>query len=336
MNAYFIHLLVLKSIWSHLIKYFIGDRIEVGPLAVGFFDGTVKIYTPEANKDLTLTYNKKLHDDTINSIIFNKESDTEYTLITAGADEEIQVHRLDFATEKIGDSRVANILQQANSLSFCPTNPDIITFGGNDGLVKIVDTSSDVLERNQEKITSKNKRVKTTVAYLKPSASIEGNRNPINCLKWINNSEIISGGYDHAIRVFDTNKEVLHSSIFTNNKTVTCIDALKDKILSGSEDHSIRLWDIRSKSTEPIKVFKGHNGWVSSVSLNPNSDYHFISSAYDSRTLVWDFRCETPLYKIGLSPAEKIFASDWNSSDMIVSGGDTGVLQVHTVREREV
>lgn len=144
----------------------------------------------------------------------------------------------------------------------------------------------------------------------------------------------MSGGYDHAIRVFNVDKEEHSSSIFTNNKTTTCIDSIKDTILVGSEDHCVRLWDIRSKSTEPIKVFRGHNGWVSSVRLNPNSDYHFISSGYDSRTLVWDFRCDKPLYKIGLSPAEKIFAADWNSSDMIVSGGDTGTLQIHMVKEK--
>jgi len=142
-------------------------------------------------------------------------------------------------------------------------------------------------------------------------------------------------GYDHAIRVFDVEKEKLTNSIFTNNKTVTSIDAIKNNVLVGCEDHTIRLWDIRSNSTEPVKSFKGHAGWVSSVRMNPNSDYHFVSSAYDSRTLVWDFRCDKPLYKIGLSPAEKIFSSDWNSSSRIVSGGDTGMLQVHNVKGKE-
>jgi WD40 repeat protein len=143
---------------------------------------------------------------------------------------------------------------------------------------------------NQETELKNHKRAKTTVAYLKPTAKIEGNRHPINVLKWINNSEIVSGGYDHAIRIFDVDKEKVSQSIFTNNKTTTCLDSIKSTVLVGSEDHYVRLWDIRSKSTEPVKVFKGHDGWVSTVKLNPNSDYHFISSGYDSRTLVWDFR----------------------------------------------
>lgn len=318
--------------WIRVIKtlFSFEDNKEIAPMAVGFFDGSVKIFSEESE----VIYNKQLHEDIVNDLIFNRESETEYTLITAGNDEEIQVHKLTQTDEKLLDTRIANIRQQANALSYCPTNPDIITLGGNDGILKVVDIGSDVIDRSQETDTKKHKRMKTSVAYLKPTVKMEGNKNPINCLKWINNSEIVTGGYDHALRVFNVEKEEHASSIFTNNKTITCIDSIKDSILVGSEDHSIRLWDIRSKSTEPVKVFKGHSGWVSSVKLNPNSDYHFISSAYDSRTLVWDFRCDTPLYKIGLSPAEKIFSSDWNSSNLIVSGGDTGTLQLHRVKNK--
>lgn len=319
--------------WIKVIRslHYFDDRIEISPLAVGFFEGSVKLY----NTEMGLIYDKKLHEDTVNDLIFNKESETEYTLITVGNDEEIQVHKLTQKEDALKDVRLANIRQQANSASCCPTNQDIITFAGNDGLIKVCEIGSDVIETRQEMDTKKHKRAKTSVAYLKPSIEMEGNKHQVNVVHWLNNSEIISGGYDHAIRVFDVEKEKLTNSIFTNNKTVTSIDAIKNNVLVGCEDHTIRLWDIRSNSTEPVKSFKGHAGWVSSVRMNPNSDYHFVSSAYDSRTLVWDFRCDKPLYKIGLSPAEKIFSSDWNSSSRIVSGGDTGMLQVHNVKGKE-
>jgi len=229
-----------------------------------------------------MIYSKQLHEDVVNDLIFNKDSEDQYTLITA--------HKIIKKDGEIKDRRIANVLTQANALSFCPTNPEMITLAGNDCLIKIIDTSEEILSRFQERVTKDHKRTKTTVAYLRPSAKIEGNNHPVNCLKWINNSEIISGGYDHAIRVFNVDREELSSSIFTNNKTVTCIDSIKDNVLVGCEDHAVRLWDIRSNSTDPVKVFKGHNGWVSAVHMNPTSDYHFISCAYDSRTLVWDFR----------------------------------------------
>jgi WD40 repeat protein len=316
--------------WINVIKssFRFDDNIDAGLFAVGFFNGSVKLY----DENCSLLYNKNLHEDTVNDLIFNKDGKKKYTLITAGEDEEIGVHKLKRSKDEIEDVRVANIAQQANCLSFCPTNSDMLTFAGNDGLVKLVDISPEVLERNQEIELKKHKRAKTTVAFLRPTSKIEGNKHPINCMNWINNSEIVTGGYDHAIRVFNVDKEEHSHSVFTNNKGVTCIDSIKDNILAGSEDHVIRLWDIRSKSTDPVKQFRGHNGWVSTVKLNPTSDYHFISSGYDSRTLVWDFRCDQPLYKIGLSPAEKIFASDWNSSDRIISGGDTGTLQIHMVK----
>ena len=273
--------------WIRVIKslFTTENTEEADAYAAGFFDGSVKLY----DSDSSILYNKQLHEDVVNDIIFNKETEDSYTLITAGEDEEIGVHKLTKKDSEITDKRIANIRQQANALSFCPTNPEIITLAGNDGLVKLVDISADVLGRNQEKELN-NKRVKTTVAYLRPTSNIEGNKHPVNCMKWINNSEIVTGGYDHAIRVFNVDREELAINIFTNNKAVTCVDSIKDNILVGCEDHIVRLWDIRSNSPDPVKVFKGHNGWVSSVRMNPNSDYHFISSAYDSRTLVWDFR----------------------------------------------
>lgn len=274
--------------WIKVIKslFTFEDTDKAVPMAVGFFDGSVKLY----NDNFEIIYNKQLHDDTVNDLIFNKDAEKEYTLVTASSDEEIQVHKLFNGPDKVEDTRIANIKDQANTLSFCPTNSDFITFAGNDGIVKVVDVGKDATENNMEKDIKKHKRVKTGVAYLRPSISMEGNKHPINCLKWINNSEIVSGGYDHAIRVFNVEREEHTHSVFTNNKTVTSMDSIKDNILAGCEDHNIRLWDIRSSSSEPVKVFKAHSGWVSNVRLNPNSDYHFISSAYDSRTLVWDFR----------------------------------------------
>ena len=302
------------------------------PTAVGFFDGSVKLYDNEFN----IIYNKKLHEDVVNDLLFIEEENNEYTLITASNDEEIQIHKLINNPDKVGDSRVAMIMSHANALTFWPTDSQMIAYAGNDAILKIADIGKKEVEENQEREVKKNKRVKTSLSYLKPSSSIEGNKHAINWLKWINNSEIVTGGYDHAIRVFNVDKEELASSIYTNNKTTSWIDSIKDRVIVGSEDHGIRLWDIRTKGTEPIKVFKAHNAWVSSVKFNPNSDYHFISSAYDSRTLVWDLRWETPLYKIGLSPAEKIFSCDWNTSSNIISGGDSGSLQIHCIKQKEM
>lgn len=237
-----------------------------------------------------MIYNKKLHEDVVNDLVFIQESESHYTLVTASNDEEMQVHKLTHSSGKLEDARVAMIKDQANALAFCPTDSGIIAYAGNQAMVKIVDIGEKALENSKEQEVKNHKRVKTSVSFLRASASIEGNKHPVNCLKWVNNSEIVSGGYDHAIRIFNVEKEELSSSIFTNNKTVTAIDSIKDKVLVGCEDHAIRLWDLRSRSTDPVKTFKAHNGWVSCVRVNPNSDYHFISSAYDSRTLVWDFR----------------------------------------------
>jgi hypothetical protein len=265
--------------WINVIKsqFVFDDSNQPGPFVVGYFDGKVKLY----DSNCVELYDKKLHEDTVNDIIFTCGAPNNYRLVTAGEDEEIGVHDLIFNEEsgEIVDNRIANIQEQANALSFCPTNQDMITYAGNDTFLKIVDVSPEILRKNRAPPAKRD--AKTSVAFLQPIARIEGNKNPINCLKWINNSEIVTGGYDHAIRIFDTEKEILSNSIFTSNKTTTCIDSIKDSIIVGCEDHHIRLWDIRSSSAEPVKIFKGHKGYVSTVRMNPTSDYHFISSAYD-------------------------------------------------------
>lgn len=198
------------------------------PFAVGFFDGSVKIYDDEFN----IVYNKQLHKDNINDLIFNQKHKYEYMLITAGNDEEIQLHKITKKEDRWVDKRKAMVMDQATTLSYCPTSPDFFTYAGDDALVKVVNMSKKGAD-TKEAETKPHKRVKTTLSYLKPTASMEGNKNAINCLKWINNSEIVSGGYDHAIRIFNVDNEELSRSLFTNNKTVTCIDSIKSNILVG-------------------------------------------------------------------------------------------------------
>ena len=194
----------------------IDNSNTIQPMAVGFFDGTVKIYDQKFN----IVYNKQLHQDVVNDIVFNRVDENNYVLITAGNDEEMQLHKITEDRDKWQDNRYAMIMDNTTCMSFCPTNPEYLTYAGEDSLVKILSINNDS-EDNKEKETKPHKRVKTDLAYLKPTASIEGNKNQINCIKWINNSDIVTGGYDHAIRLFNADREELSRSMFTNNKTVT-------------------------------------------------------------------------------------------------------------------
>lgn len=87
---------------------------KIQPMAVGFFDGSVKIY----DETFSIVYNKPLHQDEVNDIIFTKRKDEGYSLITAGVDEEIQLHKVTPKDGKWTDERYAMIMDQANALSF--------------------------------------------------------------------------------------------------------------------------------------------------------------------------------------------------------------------------
>jgi ABC-type uncharacterized transport system permease subunit len=116
----------------------------------------------------------------VNDLLFIEENEQEYTLVTAANDEEIQIHKLVQTPDKIEDTRSAMIMDQANALTFCPTDSQMIAYAGNSAIVKIADISKKQTEGNQEIEVKKNKRVKTSVSYLKPTASMEGNKHPVN------------------------------------------------------------------------------------------------------------------------------------------------------------
>jgi WD40 repeat protein len=149
---------------------------KVQPMAVGFFDGTVKIY----DETFDLVYNKKLHEDEINSIIFNKTIKNAYVMITAGQDEELQLHKLTFKEGKWVDKRYAMVIDHANSLSSCPTSPDFFVYGGDDTIVKIANINPTEKEENKEVQTRHHKRAKTGITHIHPTSKMEGCKTSIN------------------------------------------------------------------------------------------------------------------------------------------------------------
>ena len=106
------------------------------------------------------------------------------------------------------------------------------------------------------------KRVKTSIPTLQPQISIEGNHEEVLCTQWMNNIEVATGGYDHAIRLFDPEAEKLKLNIYTSNKVTTCLDNNKEQIISSHDDGMLRLWDTRTPM-KVVKTLSGHKAWAS-------------------------------------------------------------------------
>jgi len=90
---------------------------------------------------------------------------------------------------------------------------------------------------------------------------------------------VISGGSDNTLRLWDVKKEKTLKVFRGHEKYVKCVSFSPDgkTVISGSYDNTLRLWDVRKENTlkvfrkeKTLKVFRGHEGWVSCVSFSPD------------------------------------------------------------------
>jgi len=112
-----------------------------------------------------------------------------------------------------------------------------------------------------------------------------------NLFKTTSCMQIVSGGADKVIRVWDVQKGKESAILRGHGKAVCSLSfSLNGKVLaSGSADGRIRIWDIETGET---KIIKGHRDGVGFVSLSPCG--RMVASAcgrsLDKTLIIWDVR----------------------------------------------
>ena len=86
----------------------------------------------------------------------------------------------------------------------------------------------------------------------------------------------------------------------------------------------------------PVRTFKGHTGWIMSISLS-NSKMHLLSASYDQTLRVWDLENGTQLACLNKERKEhagyhkNILKCCWNGEDtLFASGNFNGVVVLWT------
>lgn len=124
--------------------------------------------------------------------------------------------------------------------------------------------------------------------------TLQGHKEAISAVQWIDNDTILTGSWDHTMKIWDLSLEGLKSEIVGNKSFFDVhFSKLNGMIITCSADKNLRLFDPRGAkgATHTVQsTYLGHTQWVQSVCWSPNEEHLFISGAYDSQVKLWDMR----------------------------------------------
>lgn len=122
-------------------------------------------------------------------------------------------------------------------------NRQQIVSGGWDNLLKV--WSSSTIADGASSV----KKSKTEEPNVRtPQLTLEGHREAISCVQWIDSSTIVSSSWDHTMKIWDLQMKAIKSEI-PGNKSFFGISysPLNGLIVACSADKNIRLFDTRSQ-----------------------------------------------------------------------------------------
>lgn len=104
------------------------------------------------------------------------------------------------------------------------------------------------------------KKSKTEEAALRiPQTTLEGHKEAVSSVQWIDNSTILTSSWDHTMKIFDLNVRAIKNEIPGNKSFFDASHSnLNGMIIAASADKNIRLFDPRSNRKLHHFKFLGH------------------------------------------------------------------------------
>lgn len=260
-------------------------------ILTGSYDNIIQISTHDGEL-ITKCHG---HEQAVTSVAWLPESCDSHMFVSSSHDQHAHIWKFDGATGEIkllyvckGHSRIIEgIAVSPDGKKFCS--------GGWDKHLKIWSSMIDNSDLKEESDGEPKRRKLMDDAKPNsrvPIATFAGHTHPIMSVKWVEEGEILSAGYDHCIRVWDIQSGV---SINTLNGSKVFLDIDKSHgghvIASGHTDKHIRIWDTRVSSTSLVTcTLSSHHGWVRRVRWSPCNEHQLVSGSYDNTAKLWDTR----------------------------------------------
>lgn len=292
-----------------------GDKIITAS-----YDNTISVWNTDGKCESAI----EGHTMAVKKVIWNHLKKETGSFISASQDQTILIWQYD----PVGlSSTCVHICKghtrSVDCLAMLPSSSKFAS-GSWDKMIKVWEADIDLNAGNEDESDSK-KVCKDGKSFQKnirtPLTTLSGHKEPVSDLIWCD-SDLISGGWDHCIRLWDvdssTNKHTL-----TGNKAILSIAYCHNKhlIASGTADKFIRMWDIRASGAVVRNMLSSHEGWVSSVDWCPNNDNLLVSGSYDCTVKLWDIRSSNEPIDNLEKHSDKVMCVSWKQSDYILSGG---------------
>jgi len=165
---------------------------------------------------------------------------------------------------------------------------------------------------------------------------LAGHTGCVSSVTWHDETELISGSWDHTIKLWNTDTlSMVSSQNMSTSVFSTAYSPRHRVVLSTHVDSKVKTWDPRGGEGTLGTVFTSHKGIVSQVKWHPTRDNYFLTAGHDKTVKVWDFRSKYPLYTVK-EHTEKVFSVAWSvegnettQADLMSGGADTQLRQHH-------
>jgi len=284
-------------------------------ILTGCYDNTVNIWNMKGEHKLTLN----AHDAPVKGVAWISLNEDTGVFASGSKDQTINIWEWNILKNTATCIFACKGHERAVECVAVSPNGKLLASGSWDNLLKI--WSATTLE-DSEGGTSKKPRSDEGIVRT-PQTTLEGHREAVSSVQWIDDSTVLTSSWDHTMKIFDLNVRAIKNEIPGNKSFFDAsYSSLNGMIITASADKNLRLYDPRSNQGAIVKsTFLGHSQWVQSVCWSKTEEFVFVSGAYDKQVKLWDYRSpKASLYDL-MGHEDKVMAVDWSNPRYILSGG---------------